>query len=108
MVFKEETKSKGWLSWRETPRAGAVLDVEEVPLQLGQSVIRIVDNIQTSHGGTGPYKRGHPGEVGVKFASGQAIDAETWDGINVRKAYRKHTHKDLLGTQVKGAETGRY
>lgn len=31
MVFKEETKSKGWLSWRESPRAGAVLDVEEVP-----------------------------------------------------------------------------
>jgi len=108
MVFKDETKSKGWLSWLEKPRSGVVLDVAEDTLQLGESVIRIVDNIQTSHGGTGPYKRGHPGEVGARFGGGQAIDAETWDGINVRKAYRKHTGKDLLGTQVNGAEVGRY
>lgn len=108
MVFKEESKSKGWLTWLEKPRTGAVLDVEEVPLQLGQSVLHVVDNINAPHQGDGPYGRQHPGEVWVKFDSGQAIDAETWDGINVRKAYRKHIRKDLLGTQVNGAEVGRY
>ena len=101
MVFQNETKSKGWLNWLEPKRPLTALDVEEAPLQLGQSVIKIVDNPDRKE----KYGRGHVPTV--PFASGQAIDAETWDGINVRQAYRRHT-KDQLGQQVNGAEVGRF
>jgi len=100
MVYQEQTKAKGWLNWQDPQPQKTALDVEEIPLQLGESVLRIVDNPDRKE----KYERGYVPTV--PFNSGQAMDAETWDGINVRKTYRRHT-KDLLGAQVNGAEVGR-
>jgi hypothetical protein len=100
MGFFDRSKSTDYLQWGEDVSFKRQADPDEPAMDIGESLLGKPRNVKTrdSRFESQPF---------LPFDGPQGIDGETEDGINVREIYRGHGVKDLLGTQVKGAEVGR-